>query len=64
MGKRNESDQASRRDFLKLATVSAPAVAAAAAMTVTAAEAVEIEDAGEGLRDTAHTKAYYESAKF
>lgn len=53
---------ASRRDFLKLAAASAPAVAVAASGS--AAAASEVEAAGEGLRETAHVKAYYESAKF
>lgn len=64
MGKEKPGDAASRRDFLKLASVSAPAAAAAVAMSGTAANAVELDEAGDGLRDTAHVRAYYESAKF
>ena len=53
----------SRRNFLKLAGVSAPAAAVAMAAPE-AAEAAEVETAGEGLRKTAHVKAYLESARF
>lgn len=63
MGKRQDGDKASRRDFLKLASVSAPA-AAAAAMVGQEAEASVAEEQGEGMQDTAHTRAYYETARF
>lgn len=63
MGKRAEGEAANRRDFLKLASAAVPAAAVAAA-TGTAARAAEPEDGGEGLRDTAHTRTYYESARF
>lgn len=54
---------ASRRDFLKLATASAPA--AAVALTVQEAEAQDVDAADKGLiQDTAHTRAYYASARF
>jgi hypothetical protein len=63
MTKKDEVVKNSRRDFLKMATVAAPA--AAAAVTGEAVSAKEIEDhAGEGLRDTAHTRAYFETARF
>ncbi len=64
MDKKNQSDVSNRRDFLKMASVSAPAAAAAVAMSGSAAQAVEAVEAGEGLRNTAHVLAYYESAKF
>ena len=51
-----------RRNFLKLAAVSAP-VAAATAVTGEQAEAAE-EPQGSGLRNTAHVKAYLDSARF
>lgn len=64
--KRTDKDEAAapgRRAFLKLATVAAPAAAAAAATG--APEAAEAaETAGEGLRKTAHVKAYLDSARF
>ena len=52
-----------RRNFLKLAAVSAP-VAAATAVTGETAEAAEAEPEGSGLRNTAHVKAYLDSARF
>ncbi len=64
MGKKEEGAENSRRNFLKLAAVSAPAAAAATALSGTAAQAAPLEEAGSGLRDTPHTDAYFESAKF
>ena len=55
---------ASRRDFLKLAGTAAPAAVAAAAMTGTAAEASEVDPTSEKMQDTAHTRAYFDSARF
>ncbi len=54
-----------RRSFLKLMGVSAPA-AAAAAVTANEADAssAEPEAEGTGLRETAHVKAYLDSARF
>jgi hypothetical protein len=51
-----------RRDFLKLAGT-APAAAAALAVTADDAQAVQLEE-GEGLRTTEHTKKYLETARF
>ncbi|MCE2491154.1 MAG: twin-arginine translocation pathway signal protein [Alphaproteobacteria bacterium] len=62
MGERTEGETTNRRDFLKLASVSVPAAAIAAAAGT--AEAAAPKDDGEGMRDTAHTRAYYESARF
>lgn len=62
MGKKTEGETTNRRDFLKLASVSVPAAAIAAAAG-TAAEAAAPKDDGDGMRDTAHTRAYYESAR-
>lgn len=53
-----------RRNFLKLAGVSAPAAAAMATMTPQEVEAAELEAAGEGLRKTEHVKTYLETARF
>jgi hypothetical protein len=63
MSKKSEGAERSRRDFLKLATASAPAAVAAAALGTTQAEAAEGASA-EGIADTAHTRAYYASARF
>lgn len=56
---------ASRRNFLKLASVSAPAAAVALA-SGTAAEAgpAEPDLTSEKMQDTAHTRAFYETARF
>ncbi|MCV6585350.1 MAG: twin-arginine translocation signal domain-containing protein [Marinibacterium sp.] len=53
----------SRRDFLKLATTTAP-VAAVAMASGTQAQAAEPDLARETMQDTAHTRAYYASARF
>lgn len=52
-----------RRNFLKLASASVPAVAISATVG-TGAQAVEIAEDTSGLQDTAHTQAYLESARF
>jgi len=64
MSDKDDSIKADRRSFLKLAATAAPAAAAATALSGTAAKAVELEETGSGLRDTAHTQAYFDSAKF
>ncbi|TDL79515.1 twin-arginine translocation pathway signal protein [Palleronia sediminis] len=53
-----------RRGFLKLAIAAAPAAAVTAAGGQAAAATAETETAGSGLRKTAHTKAYWDSARF
>ena len=55
----DKTDQG-RRGFLKLAAV-APA---AAAIPATQAAADEAAPQGSGLKDTAHTRAFYDSARF
>ncbi|TNF58246.1 MAG: twin-arginine translocation signal domain-containing protein [Rhodobacteraceae bacterium] len=57
-------DGASRRDFLKLAGTAAPAAVAAAALSGAQAEAAELPTGETRLQDTAHTRAYLESARF
>ena len=63
MSKPKESG-ASRRDFLKLAGTAAPAAVAAAALSGTEAEAEELPTGETRLQDTAHTRAYLDSARF
>ena len=63
MPKETKGESTKRRDFLKLASLSVPAAAVAAAAG-TGAQAATPEDKGEGLRDTPHTRAYFESARF
>jgi len=63
----NMTDKAtgeSRRDFLKLATTAAPVAAVAAVAGPEKAAAAGTTDQREGLRQTAHTKAYLDSARF
>ncbi|NCQ25386.1 MAG: twin-arginine translocation signal domain-containing protein [Roseovarius sp.] len=54
----------SRRDFLKLAATGAPAIAVATVVTAGTAEAAEPDLASNRMQDTAHTRAYFESARF
>lgn len=54
----------SRRNFLKLAGVSAPVAVIAATATPEEAAAAELEAAGSGMRKTDHVKAYLDSARF
>jgi hypothetical protein len=56
--------ETSRRDFLKLAGTAAPAAVAAVAVGGTAAEAAEPDLSSTKMQDTAHTRAYLESARF
>ncbi|MFA3916555.1 twin-arginine translocation pathway signal protein [Ruegeria hyattellae] len=58
-----KEDGASRRDFLKLATTAAP-IAAVAVATGAQAEAAEPDPSKETMQDTAHTRAYFDSARF
>ncbi|NBR53200.1 MAG: hypothetical protein EBT91_07125 [Rhodobacteraceae bacterium] len=63
MTKSTEDKATSRRDFLKIASAAPVAAAAAAAGTEAAADTAS-GAGGSGLQDTAHTRAYYESARF
>ena len=63
MAKKNE-EATSRRDFLKLAATTAPVAAVAVATTGSSAEAAEPDLTSEKMQDTAHTRAYYDSARF
>lgn len=64
MSKTKPEAEPGRRAFLKMATVGAPVVAAAAVATPEEAEAAALEAAGEGLRKTEHVKKYLASARF
>ncbi len=65
MGHETEKDQkTSRRGFLKMASVTAPAAIAAVAASGSTAEAATEDQAKSGVQDTAHTRAYYDSARF
>ena len=63
MSKKTE-DGASRRDFLKMAGTAAPAAVAAAALAGTEAEAAELPVDETRIQNTAHTRAYLDSARF
>jgi len=54
----------SRRDFLKLAGTTAPVAAVALAAGTTEAEAAAPDLSLEKMQDTAHTRAYFASARF
>ncbi|MFO7758008.1 MAG: twin-arginine translocation signal domain-containing protein [Roseovarius sp.] len=54
----------SRRDFLRLAATGAPVMAVASTMTGQAAEAAEPDLTSDRMQDTAHTRAYLDSARF
>ena len=64
MVKQVEGGKSSRRDFLKLASVTAPVAIAGVALSGTKAEAAQVEQTASGVRDTPHTKAYFESTRF
>ena len=63
MSKKTQGDT-SRRDFLKLAGTAAPAAAVAVAASGTEAEASPVDPTSDKMQDTAHTRAYLESARF
>ncbi|WP_428645035.1 twin-arginine translocation signal domain-containing protein [Roseibium sp.] len=56
-------DGTDRRNFLKLAAISAP-VAVTTVAAGTAAEAAVPDPSSSKMQDTAHTRAYYDSARF
>ncbi|WP_101068623.1 twin-arginine translocation pathway signal protein [Roseovarius salinarum] len=60
---RKTEEGATRRDFLRLAATGAPAAAVATA-TAGTAEAAEPDLSSDRMQDTAHTRAYYDSARF
>jgi hypothetical protein len=53
-----------RRDFLKLAGTTAPIAAVTLATGTTAAEAQPVDLESDQIQDTAHTRAYLDSARF
>ncbi|MDU9004603.1 ubiquinol-cytochrome c reductase iron-sulfur subunit N-terminal domain-containing protein [Sedimentitalea todarodis] len=59
-----KEDGTSRRDFLKLAGTAAPAAVAAAALGGSEAEAAALPVDETRIQDTAHTRAYLDSARF
>ncbi|GIT91325.1 hypothetical protein JANAI62_17810 [Jannaschia pagri] len=65
MTQKDTGADTSRRGFLKLAGTAAP-VAAVAVATGSAADAAPAEPdlTSERMQDTAHTRAYFDSARF
>ena len=63
MTKKTEAPDTGRRDFLKMTATTAPLAAVAMAAGETA-EAAEPDLSRETMQDTAHTRAYYSSARF
>ena len=63
MSKKEDTGQ-NRRDFLKLATATVPAAAAAATLAPDSAEAATMDADSGKMQDTAHTRAYFDSARF
>lgn len=59
----DKNEGSSRRDFLKLGGMAAPAAALAAAAG-SPAEASEAADIKDGMPDTPHTRKYLETARF
>ena len=59
-----KTEGASRRDFLKMAGTTAPLAAVAVATGTTTAEAVPADLTSDKMQDTAHTRAYLDSARF
>jgi hypothetical protein len=57
-------DKSTRRDFLKLASTTAPAALAATAWSSTQVAADVTEPALDKMQDTEHTRAYYDSLSF
>lgn len=65
MASQKDQDQTtSRRGFLKMAGVATPTAIAAVAVSGGAAEAAIDDQDKSGVQDTAHTRAYYDSARF
>ncbi|MGX9356137.1 twin-arginine translocation signal domain-containing protein [Roseobacteraceae bacterium S113] len=64
MTKRDETAEQGRRDFLKMSATAAPLAAVAMASGASTAEAAEPDFSKEEMQDTAHTRAFYETARF
>lgn len=69
MGSNKDQDQTTsrstnRRGFLKMASVSAPATIVAVTASGGAAESAGEDVKTSGVQDTAHTRAYFASARF
>lgn len=63
MSEERKGPTTGRRDFLKLATVAAPA-AALAAVAAPGAAGAAAPAVGDGYRETDHVRKYLDSARF
>ncbi|SIS51087.1 twin-arginine translocation signal domain-containing protein [Paracoccus saliphilus] len=61
---RKSDETTSRRNFLKLAGTTAPIAAVVTLASGTETEAKEADLSSDRIQDTAHTRAYYHSARF
>lgn len=59
-----DKDTPNRRDFLKIAATGAPALAAVATLAPQQADAQPVDLSSSKIQDTAHTRAYFDSARF
>lgn len=62
--RKSKEDGTSRRNFLKLAGTAAPAAVAAVTLGGSKAEAAALPVDETRIQDTAHTRAYLDSARF
>lgn len=62
--RKSKEDGTNRRNFLKLAGTAAPAAVAAVALSGSEAEAAALPVDETRIQDTAHTRAYLDSARF
>lgn len=60
----NQKREHSRRSFLRMAATAVPAAIAVAAAPNAAASVAKEAPKSRGLRDTEHTRKYFESARF
>ncbi len=60
----NQQRDNSRRNFLRMAATAVPAAVAMAVAPNAAARVVQDVPKSRGLRDTEHTRKYFESARF
>jgi len=59
-----KTEGTNRRNFLKLAGTTAPVAAVAIAAAGQSAEAKPVDLESDKMQDTAHTRAYLDSARF
>ncbi|MEX0605608.1 MAG: twin-arginine translocation signal domain-containing protein [Marinobacter sp.] len=60
----NQKRDNSRRNFLRMAAIAVPSAVAVVVAPNAAAKVVQDAPKSRGLRDTEHTRKYFESARF